>query len=95
MGYKRTGESFNFGQFPLVWWWGNKHVRNLLVVPFHYHQKTPESLRGASGLLVWYGNKNLQDADPLNDRKFLLVAPLFWLAPAASTSPSAIACIAC
>ncbi|MCA9716212.1 MAG: hypothetical protein KC468_16140, partial [Myxococcales bacterium] len=78
MGYKRTGEQFNFGQFPFVWWWGNKHVRNLIVVPFHYHQKTPESTRGASGLLVWYGKKNLQDADPLNDRRHFLVAPLFY-----------------
>ncbi len=78
MGYKRTGEAFNFGQFPFVWWWGNKHVRNLIVVPFHYRQKTPESTRGASGLLVWYGKKNLQDTDPLNDRKYFLVAPLFY-----------------
>ncbi len=77
MGYKRTGEQFNFGQFPFVWWWGNKYVRNLFVLPFHYHQKTPESRQAMSGVLFWYGHKNLHDADPLNDLRYFVGAPLF------------------
>ncbi|MCA9695213.1 MAG: hypothetical protein KC636_36880, partial [Myxococcales bacterium] len=78
MGYKRTGESYNFGQFPLVWAWGNKHVKNLLVVPFHYHKKTPESFMGVSSLLFWYGHTDVNDADPENDRRHFVGAPLFW-----------------
>lgn len=77
MGYKRVGEQFNFGQFPFVWWWGNKHVKNLVVAPFHYHQKTPDSKQAMSGLLFWYGHKNLNDDDPLNDRRHFVAAPLF------------------
>ncbi|MCB9702726.1 MAG: hypothetical protein H6711_12595 [Myxococcales bacterium] len=77
MGYKRTGEQFNFGQFPLVWWWGNKHVRNLVVLPVHYHQKTPEGRQGMSGLLFWYGKKHLDDDDPNNDVRYFVGAPLF------------------
>ncbi|MCX4244665.1 hypothetical protein [Paraliomyxa miuraensis] len=78
MGYRRVGEQFNFGQFPLVWWWGTKFVKNVLVIPFHYQQRAPESFRGVSGLLAWYGHKNLHDADLTNDRRFLVVAPVFW-----------------
>lgn len=77
MGYKRTGEQFNFGQFPFVWWWGNKYVRNLFVLPFHYHQRTPESRHAMSGLLFWYGNKNLSDADALNDLRYFVGAPIY------------------
>jgi hypothetical protein len=77
MGYKRVGEQFNFGQFPLVWHWGNKQVKNLVVVPFHYHQKTPDSLRGFDVVLFWYGHKNTTDADPLNDLRYFIGAPLF------------------
>ena len=77
MGYKRVGEQFNFGQFPLVWRWGNKQVKNLVVAPFHYHQKTPDGLRGFDVLLFWYGRKNLADADPLNDLRYFVGAPLF------------------
>ncbi|MEZ4381543.1 MAG: hypothetical protein R3A79_09355 [Nannocystaceae bacterium] len=77
MGYKRTGEKFNFGQFPLVWWWGNKYVRNLVVLPFHYHQKAPDAYSAMSGLLFWYGHKNLEDDDPQNDLKWFVGAPLF------------------
>jgi hypothetical protein len=77
MGYKRVGEQFNFGQFPFVWRWGNKQVKNLVVVPFHYHQKTPDSLRGFDAILFWYGHKNTTDADPLNDLRYFVGAPLF------------------
>ncbi|MEX1366493.1 MAG: hypothetical protein AB1Z98_25440, partial [Nannocystaceae bacterium] len=78
MGYRRVGEQFNFGQFPLVWWWGTKFVKNVLVVPFHYQQRAPESFRAVSGVLAWYGNSNLHDADLTNDRRYLVVAPVFW-----------------
>lgn len=78
MGYKRTGEQFNFGQFPLVWWWGNRHVKNFFVLPFHYQQKAPDSFTGVSALLFWYGRKNTGDADPTNDRKYFVGAPLFY-----------------
>ncbi len=78
MGYKRVGQQFNFGQFPLVWWWGNKHVRNLAVLPLHYHQRAPEGFTGISGLLFWYGHKNLGDNDPLNDKKHFVAAPVFY-----------------
>ncbi len=78
MGYRRVGEQFNFGQFPFVWWWGSKFVKNVLVVPFHYQQRAPESFRAVSGLVAWYGNKNLHDADLTNDRRYLIVAPAFW-----------------
>ncbi|MBA3549461.1 MAG: hypothetical protein H0T76_23550, partial [Nannocystis sp.] len=77
MGYKRIGEQFNFGQFPLIWYWGNKQVKNLVVAPFHYHQKTPDGLRGFDALLFWYGHKNTTDADPLNDLRYFVGAPLF------------------
>ena len=77
MGYKRTGEQFNFGQFPFVWRWGNKQVKNLVVVPFHYHQKTPDSLRGFDLILFWYGHKNTTDDDPLNDLRYFVGAPVF------------------
>lgn len=78
MGYRRVGEQFNFGQFPLVWWWGTKFVKNLLVVPFHYQQRAPESFRAVSGIVAWYGHRNLHDADLTNDRRYLVVAPVFW-----------------
>ncbi len=78
MGYRRVGEQFNFGQFPLVWWWGTKFVKNLLVVPFHYQQRAPESFRAVSGLVAWYGNRNLHDADLTNDRRYMVVAPVFY-----------------
>ena len=77
MGYKRTGEQFNFAQFPFVFRWGNKQVKNLVVVPFHYHQKTPDSLRGFDLILFWYGHKNLTDDDPQNDLRYFIGAPLF------------------
>jgi hypothetical protein len=77
MGYKRVGEQFNFGQFPLVWAWGNKHVKNLFVFPLHYQQKNPEGFRGVSGLIAWYAQRNLDDHDPTNDQKHLVVAPFF------------------
>lgn len=77
MGYKRVGEQFNFGQFPLVWRWGNKQVKNLVVVPFHYHQKTPDSLRGFDLILFWYGHKNTTDDDPQNDLRYFVGAPVF------------------
>jgi len=78
MGYKRVGEQFRFGQFPLVWWWGSRYTKNFFVVPFHYQQRTPESFRGISALLFWYGKENLQDADPSNDRKYFVGAPLYY-----------------
>ena len=77
MGYKRTGEKFNFGQFPFVWWWGNKYVRNLVVLPFHYHQKAPDSYQGMSALFFWYGHRNLEDSDPRNDLRYFVGAPFF------------------
>ncbi|MCY1069507.1 hypothetical protein OV090_32500 [Nannocystis sp. RBIL2] len=78
MGYKRVGEQYSFGQFPFVWRWGNKSVKNLVVVPFHYHQKTPDSLRGFSAVLFWYGHKNTTDKDPLNDLRYFVGFPLFY-----------------
>ncbi|MBX7084083.1 MAG: hypothetical protein K1X88_33045, partial [Nannocystaceae bacterium] len=78
MGYRRVGEQFNFGQFPLVWWWGTKYTKNLLVVPFHYQQKTPKSSRAVSGILFWYGHKNTHDAVVDNDRGWFVGAPVFW-----------------
>ncbi len=78
MGYRRVGEQFNFGQFPLVWWWGTKFVKNFLVVPFHYQQKAPDGFRGVSALLFWYGNKDTDDADLQNDRRHFIAAPVFW-----------------
>jgi hypothetical protein len=78
MGYKRVGEQFRFGQFPLFWWWGNKHVKNFFVLPLHYQQKSPDGFRGVSALLFWYGHKNLDDADVLNDRRHFVAAPVFW-----------------
>ena len=78
MGYRRVGEQFNFGQFPLVWWWGTKFVKNFLVMPFHYQQKTPDSFRGVSALLFWYGRKDTEDADLQNDRRHFVAAPFFF-----------------
>jgi len=78
MAYRRVGEQFNFGQFPLVWWWGTRLVRNVLVIPFHYQQRAPESFRAVSGIVAWYGHKDLHDADLTNDRRYLVVAPVFW-----------------
>jgi hypothetical protein len=78
MGYRRVGEQFNFGQFPLVWWWGTKFVKNFLVVPFHYQQKSPDGFRAVSALLLWYGHKNLDDANLENDRRHFVAAPVFW-----------------
>lgn len=77
MGYKRVGEQFNFGQFPLVWWWGNRHVKNFLVLPLHYQQKAPDGFKAITGLIAWYGSKNLDDGDPLNDRKHRVVFPVW------------------
>ncbi|MGB1701330.1 MAG: hypothetical protein ACPHRO_15340, partial [Nannocystaceae bacterium] len=77
MGYKRVGESFRFGQFPLVWWWGNRDVKNLLVAPFHFQQRRPDGFRGMSLLLAWYGHENLDDNDPSNDKRYTIVAPLY------------------
>lgn len=77
MGYKRVGESFRFGQFPLVWWWGNREVKNLLVAPVHFQQKRPNGFRGMSLLLAWYGHENLQDNDPSNDKRYTIFAPLY------------------
>jgi hypothetical protein len=78
MGYSRTGEQFTFGQFPFVWWWGTKFVKNFLAVPFHYQQRSPEGFRAVSGLLFWYGNRNIDDTDPTNDRRHFVAAPVFW-----------------
>lgn len=77
-GYRRVGEQFNFGQFPLVWWWGTKFVKNFLFIPFHYQQKAPDGYRGISALLFWYGHRNLQDADLSNDKSHFVAAPVFW-----------------
>jgi len=78
MGYRRVGEQFAFGQFPLVWWWGTKFVKNLVVAPFHYQQKSPDGYMGVSALLFWYGHKHLDDASLENDRRHFVAAPLFW-----------------
>ena len=78
MGYRRVGEKFNFGQFPLVWWWGTKFVKSFLVIPFHYQRKAPDGFRGVSALLFWYGNKNLDDANLDNDRRHFVAAPVFY-----------------
>ena len=78
MGYRRVGEQFNFGQFPLVWWWGNEHVKNLFVFPLHYHKRAPDQRFAVSGLLAWYGNKNLDDDNVDNDRRHFVFAPLYF-----------------
>ncbi len=78
MGFRRVGDQFNFGQFPFVWWWGNKYVKNLFVLPFHYHKHAPDRRFAISGFLVWYGNKDLDDEFVENDRKHFVVAPVFW-----------------
>ncbi|RMG98676.1 MAG: hypothetical protein D6705_05255 [Deltaproteobacteria bacterium] len=78
MGYKRVGEQFNFGQFPLVWWWGNRHVRNFLVLPLHYQQKTPDSFKAITALLFWYGHENRADQNPANDKSHFVAAPIYW-----------------
>ncbi len=78
MGYRRIGEQYNFGQFPLVWAWGTKYVKNLLVVPFHYQQKAPDGFRGVSALLFWYGHKHRDDTIVDNDRGWFVAAPVFY-----------------
>ena len=77
-GYRRVGEQYNFGQFPLVWAWGTKFVKNFLFIPFHYQQKAPDGFRGVSALLFWYGHKNTQDANIDNDKRHFVAAPVFW-----------------
>ena len=77
-GYRRVGEQFNFGQFPLVWWWGTKYVKNFLFIPFHYQQKAPDGFRGVSALLFWYGHKNTDDANLENDKRHFIGAPLYY-----------------
>ena len=78
MGYKRTGEKYNFGQFPIAWAWGNKKVKNLLILPVHFHNRSPDSFSGVSGLVFWYGRKNTKDQDPANDRRHLIAFPVYW-----------------
>ncbi|KIG18202.1 hypothetical protein DB30_01706 [Enhygromyxa salina] len=78
MGYRRVGEQFNFGQFPFVWWWGNRHVKNLFVFPVHFRKKTPDQVFGVSGFLAWYGSRNLDDDTVDNDRRHFVFAPIFF-----------------
>lgn len=78
MGYKRIGEKYNFGSFPFIWAWGNRHQKNVLVVPFHFQSKTPRSLTAISSFLFWYGNADLNDDDLGNDRKHFVAFPLYW-----------------
>lgn len=78
MGYRRVGDQYNFGQFPLAWAWGTKYVKNLLVVPFHYQQKRPDGYRGVSAILFWYGHKHREDTNADNDRGWFVAAPVFW-----------------
>jgi hypothetical protein len=78
MGYRRIGDQYNFGQFPLVWWWGNKYVKNLFVLPFHYHKHAPDRRFAISGFLFWYGSKDLDDEFVENDRRHFVAAPVFW-----------------
>jgi len=78
MGYRRVGEQFNFGQFPLAWWWGNKFVKNLFIFPVHYHKRAPDQKFAVSGFLAWYGNKNLDDGDLDNDRRHFVFAPVYF-----------------
>src|SRR5690606_30385124 len=78
MGYQRVGEKYNFGAFPLVWAWGGRANKNLLVVPFHFQNKTPDSFQGVSALLFWYGKRNIDDGDISNDKKHFIGFPLFW-----------------
>jgi hypothetical protein len=77
MGYRRVGEQFNFGQFPFVWWWGNRHVKNLFVFPFHYRKKAPDQVFGVSGFLAWYGNRNLDNDSVEDDRRHFVFAPVY------------------
>ncbi|WP_106090265.1 hypothetical protein [Enhygromyxa salina] len=78
MGYRRVGEQFNFGQFPFVWWWGNRHVKNLFVFPVHFRKKAPDQVFGVSGFLAWYGSRNLDDETIDNDRRHFVFAPIFF-----------------
>ncbi|MEE9382175.1 MAG: hypothetical protein V3V08_02015 [Nannocystaceae bacterium] len=78
MGYKRVGEQYNFGQFPLFWAWGNRHVKNFLAIPLHFQQKTPDSFSAVTSLLFWYGHRDLGDDDRLNDRKHFIAFPLYF-----------------
>jgi hypothetical protein len=78
MGFRRVGDQYNFGQFPFVWWWGNKYVKNLVVLPFHYHKRAPDQRFAISGLLFWYGNSHLDDEFADNDRRHFVAAPVFW-----------------
>jgi hypothetical protein len=78
MGYKRTGDKYNFGAFPLVWAWGNKTTKNLLVAPLHFQSKSEEHFQGVSGLLFWYGRRFTNDRDPGNDRRHFVAFPLYW-----------------
>jgi hypothetical protein len=78
MGYRRIGDQFNFGQFPFAWWWGNKHVKNLFVFPFHFHKRAPDQHFAVSGLFAWYGHKHLDDNIVDNDRRHFVFAPVFF-----------------
>lgn len=78
MGFRRVGDQYNFGQFPFVWWWGNKYVKNLFVLPFHYHKRAPDKRFAISGLFFWYGDSHLDDEFADNDRRHFVAAPVFW-----------------
>jgi hypothetical protein len=78
MGYRRVGEQFNFGQFPFVWWWGNRHVKNLFVFPFHFRKQAPDQVFGVSGFLAWYGNKHLDNDNVEDDRRHFVFAPVYF-----------------
>ncbi len=77
MAYRRTGEQFTFGQFPLIWVWGNKYVRNAFVLPLHYHQKTPGAWFGMTALVAWYGWKGRDTETIDDDRAWIVVGPAF------------------
>jgi hypothetical protein len=77
MGYSRRGDDFTFGQFPLVWWWGNKTTSNFLAIPLYFRNKRPNSMLSTAALVFWRGNSNLDDADPSNDLRYTVAGPLF------------------
>lgn len=77
MGYKRYGHHFNFIQFPLIWYWGDKNNKTALALPFFYRQVTPQQKINAILFLAWFGQSGIGDRDRSNDLRFA-VAPPFW-----------------
>ena len=79
MGYRRVGEQFNFGQFPLVWWWGNKPRQEPVRVPGPLPQEGPRSAVRRVGLPgVVRQQATSTTATSSNDRRHFVFAPVFF-----------------